>query len=816
VPFHSATSYINRLLAAGKRVAICEQTTEASAGKGIVQREIVRIVSPGMAFDNDALAANQNNFLVAIQFTGDAGNYAALDASTGDYFFGAFASQEELAREISLLSPREFLIAESDFSSAEKILRRISVACVTPLPDYYFDPKGSFEDLCRHFSVLNLEAFAIKPGDPQLAPLGAAYRRLRESQKTANLCHLREPKGRFSNEFLRVDESTFDHLDVFPKADRSERESLFYHLDQTLSAMGARELRRLLQAPLLSIPAIEARQDAIAALMDDAAILEGVRSLLRGLRDLERLTAKVGMKSASPRDLLALGDALTRIPHLAAHLKAIPSSSLLADLAVKMDSFDALTEALNSRLREDTPPHAREGGIFKTGWHSELDELITLSTEGSRFVEELEARERSATGISSLKIRYNRVFGYYIEITKTNLSSVPAHYVRRQTTANAERFLTEELREFEDKILRAEERRVRLESRLFDELLDSISQESRRILRSAEAVAWLDALQGLAKVAREANWARPELHEGLEIEIEDARHPMLESLLGRDRFVANDVHFSTAKKIFVLTGPNMAGKSTFMRQAAIQVLLAQLGSFVPAKKARIGIVDQIASRVGASDRIGQGQSTFMVEMNEMARILRQATPKSLLIIDEIGRGTSTFDGLALAWAILEDIQSRLSCRTLFATHYHELTALEGELSGLGNLAVAIRREKDSVLFLHKVEAGTADGSHGIEVAKLAGVPDAVVARAGQILKRLEKSSPTSAKAKKILRDDQQMSFSDFASEARAPSPAEKIALASLQSLADQIHAIDLDRCTPLDALLQIKALKEKFPPARLQ
>jgi DNA mismatch repair protein MutS len=291
---------------------------------------------------------------------------------------------------------------------------------------------------------------------------------------------------------------------------------------------------------------------------------------------------------------------------------------------------------------------------------------------------------------------------------------------------------------------------------------------------------------------------------------------MLESLLGRDRFVANDVHFSTAKKIFVLTGPNMAGKSTFMRQAAIQVLLAQLGSFVPAKKARIGIVDQIASRVGASDRIGQGQSTFMVEMNEMARILRQATPKSLLIIDEIGRGTSTFDGLALAWAILEDIQSRLSCRTLFATHYHELTALEGELSGLGNLAVAIRREKDSVLFLHKVEAGTADGSHGIEVAKLAGVPDAVVARAGQILKRLEKSSPTSAKAKKILRDDQQMSFSDFASEARAPSPAEKIALASLQSLADQIHAIDLDRCTPLDALLQIKALKEKFPPARLQ
>lgn len=822
VPFHSATNYINKLLAHGKRVAICEQTSDPAQTKGIVKREIVRIVSPGMAYDNDALKASENNFLCALTLAdfnspqAVAGDFCALDISTGECSYGSFTNTEEFAREVSLLKPREFLVGETTLASPawRALIAAIGNAefpCITSLPDYYFNPKSACEDICRHFGLHNLEAFELTPTDRVVGAIGAAFRKTKENQRQGSLCHLREPRPRHTSRFLAIDERTFEHLDVFPKPDRSEKESLLYHVDRTLTAMGARELRALLQLPLRDLEAIEARQGAIAAFHEHTSYLDGLRDTLRGVRDLERLVAKIGLRSANPRDLIALKETLMRLPYAKAHLERFAESKLLASLNSRIQVFENLVNTLATRLKEDAPAHAREGGIFTTGWHKELDELIALSTDGVRLLNEMEEREKTATGIASLKIRYNRVFGYYIEVTKTNLKLVPEHYIRKQTTANGERFVTEELRAFEEKVLRAEEKRIRLESALFEEILGEIAAESQAILRSARELALVDALQSLAQAALEGGWTRPELVTGEELEIREGRHPVVEQLVGRDRFVANDIAFDKRARLFLVTGPNMAGKSTFMRQVALLTLLAHTGSFIPAASARIGLVDRIASRVGASDRIGQGQSTFMVEMNEIARILRQASPRSLLVIDEIGRGTSTFDGLALAWAILEDIQSRLGCRALFATHYHELTSLEDSLAGVRNLNVLVREEAGAVAFLHKVAPGRANGSYGIEVAKLAGVPGSVLQRAEEILSRLEKSSEKGKRRRNEIASDQQMSFFGFSAAAAASGGQKIVVPEHLKNIETELLALDLDRCTPLDALLKIKALKERLP-----
>jgi len=618
---------------------------------------------------------------------------------------------------------------------------------------------------------------------------------------------LQAPQKREKKQFVQLDESTIEHLDLFPKPNQAPQDSLFFHIDRTTTAMGARALREVIARPLADKTAIEFRQDAVQCLLENYALLQRIRDSLNGMRDIERLLSKIGLHSATPRDLDAIKNIFSRLPFLKESLRTLAGSELLKNLENEIDCFEKLFQYLDLRLKEEVPAISREGNIFKSGWNAELDELIALTEDGRSYIANMEAKERATTGINSLKIKYNKVFGYFIEITNSNLDAVPAHYIRKQTISNGERFLTDELKKFEDKILRAEDKRKNLEEALFSEALNEVGKESQKILHTAKQLAILDILQSLAMAAREHGYKRPIIHNDLRLTIEEGRHPALEKVVGKDAFIPNSVSFTMKERLFLITGPNMAGKSTYMRQVALITLLAHTGSFVPANAAEIGLVDRIATRVGASDRIGRGQSTFMVEMNEMARILRQSTEKSLLIIDEIGRGTSTFDGMALAWAIVEDIQSRLCCRTLFATHYHELTILEEQLSSVKNLCVAIEEKNGQILFLHKVIPGKASGSYGVEVAELAGLPKTIVMRSREILNDVEKDA---RKLRKHQKDNfvksQQLSF--LASPSQIPD--------HLVALEEELKKLNLDHCTPWDALVTLKNFQNQVSAHKLQ
>ncbi len=816
VPFHSAHSYINRLLKAGKRVAICEQTEDAAATKGIVKREIIRVVSPGMAFDPDTLDSEQNHYLMSVDpnFQENRGYYCLVDVSTGALEYSSYNSLEQLRDDLAILQPKEILVstAKADthpWNALEKEVGREYFPCITPVPDFYFSPTHSTQELCRHFRVLNLEGFGLASDNPQLGAIGAAFRRVRDTQKQGDLSHLQPPRPRTRAGFVQIDESTMEHLDLFPKPGQNPEDSCYHHINKTSTAMGARRLREILARPLHHKTEILARQLAIHDFLQKEILLRRLKESLSGIRDLERLLAKVGLETAGPRDLQALQFILARLPNLKANLKEWAKAPLLLAIEEKIHPFTELHTYLASRLKEEVPALSREGNIFRTGWNQNLDELISLTENSRAHLQAMEEREKQATGISSLKIKYNKVFGYFIEVTNSKLQSVPPHYVRKQTTANAERFLTDELKKFEEKALSAEEKRIALEEELFRQALRQVSQQSQELLSTASQLALLDALASLATAAREYGYVAPEIVEENYLEITDGRHPALEHLVGRDKFIANSVFFSQKEKIFLITGPNMAGKSTYMRQVALITLLAHTGSFVPAKSAKIGLVDRIATRVGASDRIGRGQSTFMVEMNEMARILRQSTAASLLIIDEIGRGTSTYDGLALAWAILEDIAERLGCRTLFATHYHELTALENRLSTIRNLNVAVERQAGEIVFLHEVRKGKASGSYGVEVAQLAGLPSPVVSRARTILETLEKASGRQQKAQReAIQQDVQMGF--FSAP---PAPQTEASPPHLLKLEKALRALNLEQTSPLEALLAIKGWKDGLPPS---
>ncbi len=810
VPFHSATNYINRLLKAGKRVAICEQTEDPAATKGIVKREIVRIVSPGMAFDSDALDSAQNNFLLVLHLNSDpkSGAYCIVDLSTGLWEYADFSSFEQLRDDLSLIQAREVsapssIIGTEAWNLLTKEVGSEFFSCTTPSPDFYFSPTHGQQDLCRHFNVLNLEGFGLSLESPAMPAIAATFRIIRETQKQADLGHLQPPCPRSREGFLQLDETTIEHLDLFPKPGHDPAESVFFHLNRTCTAMGARKLRDLLSRPLSRLQPIVARQEALKELSENSFMLRGLRDELSGIRDLERLTAKIGLRTAGPRDLQALQTIFAKLPEVKERLQNA-NSSLLKEINSQIFAFVDLSEFLSLRLRDELPATTREGNIFRSGWHKDLDELIALTDDGKALLTQMEERERASTGISSLKIKYNKVFGYFIEITNANLTSVPAHYIRKQTTAGGERFLTDELKKFEEKILSAQDRRTTLEESLFQETLLRVGRDSQEILATAREISFLDALLSLATAALEHGYERPVLTEKPELNIVDGRHPALENLVGRDKFIANTTEFSPKDRTFLITGPNMAGKSTYMRQVALISLLAHIGSFVPARSAKIGLIDRIATRVGASDRIGRGQSTFMVEMNEMAKILRQSTSRSLLVIDEIGRGTSTFDGLALAWAILEDIVDRLACRTLFATHYHELTSLEQKFSSVKNLSVVVEERDGEVVFLHEVRRGKAPGSYGVEVAKLAGLPESVVSRARIILDLMEKSSSRLQKAQKeALSRDSQLTMFGAAPIQMVPE--------HLKRLEGALRTIDLDRCTPFDALTTLKNWKDGLP-----
>jgi DNA mismatch repair protein MutS len=729
VPYHSARAYVAKLVEAGKRVAICDQVGEVTPGK-LVRREVSRILSAG-TLDDFGLEENRHNYLAAVLPGKKSHGLAWLDLSTGEFRLAEIDSPAQLTDQLTRLQPSELLVPDRDDAPADLPVPP------TPHDAFAFDLTQATDLLRDHFRVQSLDGFGCSGLPLGTAAAGALLHYITRSLRR-DAQHLSPPKPWHASEYVLLDAVTQTNLELV-ESRSAEGTSLRGAIDRTLTPMGARLLREWILHPLRDLETITRRQDLIAAFHDEPARLAAVRDILRDIRDMERAVSRLSLASGNARDLAALKTSLALLPSLRAALAANESSPLLA-LAAEIRTFDPLVELLTSALVDEPPPTTRDGGMIREGYNPDLDELRRAGTEGRQWIAELQDREIARTGIKSLKIRYNSVFGYYIEITKTNLASVPDDYTRKQTTANAERFITPELKNMEGRIFGGEERARALESEIFQQLRGSVLAELESLQHTARAVAQIDALAGLAETARTFRYVRPKLTAGSTIKISDGRHPVLDQTMSAGRFVPNDTELDTeTHRLVILTGPNMAGKSTYIRQVALLVLLAQTGSFIPAASAEIGIVDRIFTRVGATDDLARGQSTFMVEMNETAAILNNATDRSLVILDEIGRGTSTFDGLSIAWSVAEHLHDVTGCRTLFATHYHELTDLARTRPAVANCNVAVREWNDDVIFLRKIVPGPADQSYGIQVARLAGLPEPILKRAREILQNLENS-----------------------------------------------------------------------------
>jgi DNA mismatch repair protein MutS len=729
VPYHSARAYVAKLVEAGKRVAICDQVGDVTPGK-LVRREIARILSAG-TLDDFGLEENRHNYLAAVCPGKKSHGLAWLDLSTGEFRLAELDSPAQLADQLARLQPSELLVPDRDDAPADLPVPP------TPHDAFAFDLTQATDLLRDHFRVQSLDGFGCSSLPLGTAAAGALLHYITRSLRR-DAQHLSPPKPWHGSAYVLLDAVTQTNLELV-ESRSPEGTSLRGAIDRTLTPMGARLLREWILHPLRDLETITRRQDLIAAFYDEPARLAAVRDILRDIRDMERAVSRLSLASGNARDLAALKTSLALLPSLRATLAENDSSPLLA-LATDLRTFDPLVELLAAALVDEPPPTTRDGGMIREGYNPDLDELRRAGTEGRQWIAELQDREIARTGIKSLKIRYNSVFGYYIEITKTNLASVPDDYNRKQTTANAERFITPELKDMEGRILGGEERARALESEIFQQLRGSVLAELESLQHTARAVAQIDALAGLAETARTFRYVRPKLTAGSTIKITDGRHPVLDQTMSAGRFVPNDTELDTeTHRLVILTGPNMAGKSTYIRQVALLVLLAQTGSFIPAASAEIGIVDRIFTRVGATDDLARGQSTFMVEMNETAAILNNATDRSLVILDEIGRGTSTFDGLSIAWSVAEHLHDVTGCRTLFATHYHELTDLARTRPAVANCNVAVREWNDDVIFLRKIVPGPADQSYGIQVARLAGLPEPILKRAREILQNLENS-----------------------------------------------------------------------------
>jgi DNA mismatch repair protein MutS len=754
VPYHSARAYVAKLVEAGKRVAICDQVGEVTPGK-LVRREIARILSAG-TLDDFGLEENRHNYLAAVCPGKKSHGLAWLDLSTGEFRLAELGSPAQLADQLARLQPSELLVADRDDAPAD--------LPVTPTPHdaFAFDLTQATDLLRNHFRVQSLDGFGCSGLPLGTAAAGALLHYITRSLRR-DAQHLSPPKPWHASEYVLLDAVTQTNLELV-ESRSPEGTSLRGAIDRTLTPMGARLLREWILHPLRDLETITRRQDLIAAFHDEPARLAAVRDILRDIRDMERAVSRLSLASGNARDLAALKTSLALLPSLRAALAENDSSPLLA-LAAELRTFDPLVELLAAALVDEPPPTTRDGGMIREGYNPDLDELRRAGTEGRQWIAELQDREIARTGIKSLKIRYNSVFGYYLEITKSNLASVPADYTRKQTTANSERFITPELKDMEGRILGGEERARALESEIFQQLRTAVLAELESLQHTARAIAQIDTLAGLAETARTFRYIRPKLTAGGAIRISDGRHPVLDQTMSAGRFVPNDTALDTeSHRLVILTGPNMAGKSTYIRQVALLVLLAQTGSFIPAASAEIGLVDRIFTRVGASDDLARGQSTFMVEMNETAAILNNATDRSLVILDEIGRGTSTFDGLSIAWSVAEHLHDVTGCRTLFATHYHELTDLARTRPGVANCNVAVREWNDDVIFLRKIVEGPADQSYGIQVARLAGLPEPILKRAREILQNLENSELTAegkpALAEKSKRPHKLRAFTD--------------------------------------------------------
>jgi len=770
IPFHAANGYIARILRAGRKVAICDQVEEARPGQ-LVKREVTQILSPGTHFDDRMLVAERNNFLAAVCVSGKMLGLALVDLTTGNFKTTEVDGEAALLTELERLRPAE-IIYPGEASSLHAALKD-AFPIVMPYDDWVFAPETAVFTVREHFKVATLDGFGLKNRTAAIGAAGAVLHYL--SQHLRRDCkHLTSLAFYQPADFLVLDSTTLRHLEILEPLHRDapKNASLYGALNRTVTPMGARRLRDWLSQPLADAVAITRRQGAVQSFLDEGEGFASFRLQLAEVRDLERTIGRLSVGSGNGRDLLALRQGLEQLPSIRSTLNRVgtrstapdlspdlgianasdvseeigegggPSLSLISELCAAITELPSLIELISRAVVDEPPPALKEGGIIRDGFSVELDELRQAQRGGKDWLAKLQQDEIERTGISSLKVRFNSVFGYFIEVTKSNLDKVPSHYIRKQTVANGERFITPELKEMEGKILGAEERSTKLEYELFLKVREEVLQSLRPIQRTAEALAQLDVLASFAEVARLQGYCRPEVcNEGM-LRMRDARHPVLEQTLVESRFVPNDTELNSTIQIALITGPNMAGKSTYIRQVALLTLLAHTGSFLPAAEARVDLVDRIFTRIGASDDLARGQSTFMVEMSETANILNNATARSLIILDEIGRGTSTFDGLSLAWSIVEHLHNQVGAKTLFATHYHELTELAGRLARLKNFNVAVREWNDQVVFLHKILEGGADKSYGIQVARLAGVPKTVIERSKEILRNLEESELT--------------------------------------------------------------------------
>ena len=742
-PIHAAESYISRLLEQGFKVVVCEQTEDPAQAKGLVRREVTRIITRGTQVDPAALDAHTDNYLAAATFQGRRWGLAYLSLSTGEFRLTEGEGGEALGDELWRVQPTELL-------TPEEVGGEILTVALTPfaqrlphrlLPAFAFDPASARRELGRVLGTLFLDGFGLDGYQLGICAAGAIIRYLADSH-TPNLPHLDRLLAYGREDYLELDEATLRHLEVFETWRRGSRQgSLLETLDDTVTPMGARLLARWLRYPLKNLGEIEARLDAVEAFVNQGLLRQNLRRGLKGVGDLERLTARLALEQATPREVLAVRQTLARLPAVRAlFTQALPplSAAWVADLEDLADIHDLIARA----LVDDPPPTLKEGGVMRAGFDADLDEILAISREGKDWIARMEEEERRKTGINSLKVGFNRVFGYYLEVSKANLGLVPPDYIRKQTLVNAERFITAAMKEHEARVLGAEEARIRRETELFTELRRTLGAQAPRLKRVAQALAGLDVLAALADVAALHLYCRPRLVATPDLSLIQARHPVIERLLPAGAFVPNDVTLDEGAKVLIVTGPNMSGKSTILRQTALIVLMAQTGSFVPAAQAVVGLTDRIFTRVGAVDDIGRGQSTFLVEMHETARILHQATVRSLVVLDEIGRGTSTFDGLSLAWAVAETLHDLdgQGVKTLFATHYQELTALSRTKARVKNVQVLVAETADGIVFLHQLAPGAASQSYGIQVAKLAGVPQAVIDRAQEVLENLEAGS----------------------------------------------------------------------------
>jgi DNA mismatch repair protein MutS len=812
VPYHAAEGYISKLIRKGFKVAICEQMENASLAKKLVRREVTRVVTPGTAADS-SLGSEENNFLAAVAQIGDRVGFAALDLSTGEFRATEFNGEDagkRIQEELQQLRPKELLygssapLFEGKGSGADGRPHPFGGSAgfaETPLDDWVFAPDHAIPLLENHFGVLSLEGFGLA-GKPAAASAAGAILYYVRSTQRGTLNHVDRVGFYERQNYLVLDAVTVRNLELIEPlfAGTDAGVTLFRSIDATVTPMGKRLLRSWMLRPSIEVAEINARLDAVEAQVKETVAREELRRALDGILDLERLLSRVTLETANPRDVLALAASLRKIPGLRVALARL-TAERLKGLHGSLDELGDLRERIDKTIVPEPPISLVDGGAIQSGVDRELDELRELSRNSKQFLAQIEQRERQRTGINSLKVKFNSIFGYYLEVSKPNLHLVPPDYERKQTLVNAERFTTPELKEYESKILDAQEKIVEIERRLFAELRSAIAGEARRIRQTALALAEVDVLSALAHVAAVRNYCRPKFDDSADIEIVGGRHPVIEQQEmagGNERFVPNDLYLnSTTHTVLVLTGPNMGGKSTYLRQAALAVILAQMGSFVPASSARLGVVDRVFTRIGASDNLARGRSTFMVEMTETAAILHTATPRSLVLLDEVGRGTATYDGLAIAWAAVEYIHARMRAKTLFATHYFELTELAERLSGVKNYHVSVKETVGGIVFLRKVEPGAADRSYGIEVAKLAGLPNEVIERAREVLAEHESA--------------EQRVTEQLASDELRPRPPTQLTIFTplSQPVLEKLREVDLNRLTPLEALNLLAELKKQ-------